>query len=739
MSVVTPFFNGDAAFEETAVSVFRQTLRQWEWIIVNDGSTDPKSLETLDRYRGIDPRVTVIDQDNRGPGAARNTGFSAAAADYVMQLDDDDQLEPTALEKLYWFLETNPGFAFAKGYTIGFGAETYIWPNGFHAGDAFLEQNHADVLVMIRRAVALAVGGYDEDNREGLEDWDFWLKLAAAGHWGGTIHEPLGWYRRRGSHTETWSNWDDGPNEQKFKHRLRKRYPELWRSGVPDPIGRESGPHHGFPDAYVDLNRLESTKRTALLIVPWLEVGGADRVNRQIVDGLISSEWDVTIVTTLPAANAWEDEFKQLTPDVFVLDRFLEIDDRPWFVDYLIESRSPDIVLVSNSWFGYDLLPFIRTRHADLPLVDLTHAEEEWNDGGFPGLSNRYERYLDLRITGSRHVRDWMVERGGRGDIAVWYTGVEVSRFEDAANTERDLCAESGLGPADIVILFVGRLADEKQPEVVVRVVDHLGSRGIHASAVLVGKGPNLETLKAETAARGLESQVRFETDAPDDRLVAWMSEADVFLLTSLREGIAVTIYEAMVSGLPVIATDVGGQGELVTDSTGYLLQDPAGHDLVPRIADTIAELVSDPTLGVRLGEAGRARIYEQFRADVATARFVSLLDDVVEAGRTGKTDTDARGGTGSNDTFDLTEIVERHRLIETQQRFTLDQWAMREAVSVSATRTEDGHVGRHARASIYDIAAKTLGAPYRWFKARNPQRATAIRDRVRSVLRYRR
>src|SRR5262249_55963242 len=60
-SIITPFYNTGEVFHETARSVFRQSLQQWEWLIINDGSSDPAALAVLDRYRSCDPRVRVID------------------------------------------------------------------------------------------------------------------------------------------------------------------------------------------------------------------------------------------------------------------------------------------------------------------------------------------------------------------------------------------------------------------------------------------------------------------------------------------------------------------------------------------------------------------------------------------------------------------------------------------------------------------------------------------------------
>src|SRR6476659_6278293 len=75
VTIVTPYFNTDGVFASTARSVLQQSLQQWEWLIIDDGSTDRDSLAQLDACRGRDPRIRVIEHKrNRGLGAARNTG-----------------------------------------------------------------------------------------------------------------------------------------------------------------------------------------------------------------------------------------------------------------------------------------------------------------------------------------------------------------------------------------------------------------------------------------------------------------------------------------------------------------------------------------------------------------------------------------------------------------------------------------------------------------------------------------
>lgn len=124
VSVVIPFYNSAAeTFWDTIASVTRSSLQQFEVIVVNDASTLESAMDLLKefdlRYKD-DERFRILRHlENRGLSAARNTGFHHAKSNFVMILDTDDMIEPTALEKNFWYLATRPEAGFVKGFTIG--------------------------------------------------------------------------------------------------------------------------------------------------------------------------------------------------------------------------------------------------------------------------------------------------------------------------------------------------------------------------------------------------------------------------------------------------------------------------------------------------------------------------------------------------------------------------------------------------------------------------------------------
>jgi glycosyltransferase involved in cell wall biosynthesis len=216
-SVVMAAHDNAATIGEAIESVLGQTRSDWELIVVDDGSRDgtPDVAEEF-----ADPRIRVLRQpENRGPGAARNRGISLAQASVVCPLDSDDLWLPEYLETMASALASAPRAAVAHSDAWVFDEGTGRVrkrsavdmqnppkpipddPQAFLV--ELLRRNFVYYSVAARRESLLAVGGYDERLWVG-EDWELWLRLAAAGHRFAFVPRLLGLHRKRaGSLTST--------------------------------------------------------------------------------------------------------------------------------------------------------------------------------------------------------------------------------------------------------------------------------------------------------------------------------------------------------------------------------------------------------------------------------------------------------------------------------------------------------------------------------------------------------
>ncbi len=204
VSVIIPSYNVAPYIKETLDSVFAQTYRNFEVIVVNDGSPDTVALE--DALLPYCDRITYIKQENRGLSGARNTGLRAATGTLVALLDADDLWMPNYLEEQTSFLREHPEFDLVYCNSIFFGDSIYdgkdwmtVCPSDGEATAAAIisRRCHVFVAVTARREV-LGSLGFDESLRS-CEDFDCWLRLTAAGHKIGYHRKILVRYRKHNS------------------------------------------------------------------------------------------------------------------------------------------------------------------------------------------------------------------------------------------------------------------------------------------------------------------------------------------------------------------------------------------------------------------------------------------------------------------------------------------------------------------------------------------------------------
>ena len=180
-SIITPLFNAERYFQETFDSVINQTYKDFEWIVVNDKSTDG-SLSLAKSLAEKDPRVKVIAlEENRGSAHARNIGLDNATGRYVTFLDADDLLDPNYLESQLAFIQDN-GPIISSGYRRK--AETTI--TEFHVPEvttyeSILKGNPLSCLSTVYDRTVFPDERFPED-MDRHEDFVFWARLLKQGY-----------------------------------------------------------------------------------------------------------------------------------------------------------------------------------------------------------------------------------------------------------------------------------------------------------------------------------------------------------------------------------------------------------------------------------------------------------------------------------------------------------------------------------------------------------------------------
>ncbi len=204
ISVIISTYNRADLLPEAVESLLGQTRVPDEIVVVDDGSTD----HTPRLMAGYGPPVISIRQENRGLAAGRNSGLRAATGDYVAFLDSDDWLAPGSIEKRAAILDQNPDVDVVYSDIMmtdeagtPLACFTEVRPGPRPSGDAFLHYAEYNLMpvhgYMVRRRCFDIAGLFNEE-LAALEDYDLWLRMAAAHLQFRYLNEPLGFYRTHG-------------------------------------------------------------------------------------------------------------------------------------------------------------------------------------------------------------------------------------------------------------------------------------------------------------------------------------------------------------------------------------------------------------------------------------------------------------------------------------------------------------------------------------------------------------
>jgi glycosyltransferase involved in cell wall biosynthesis len=321
-----------------------------------------------------------------------------------------------------------------------------------------------------------------------------------------------------------------------------------------------------------------------------------------------------------------------LTPDIFLLHNFLRLVDYPRFLRYLIQSRQVDAVLISNSELGYMLLPYLRAHCPNVTFADYCHIEEErWKNGGYPRLAVEYQDQLDVNVVSSEHLKRWMVQRGADGSrIRACYTNIDPDVWSANDRQAATIRQELGVREDIPVILYAGRICLQKQPKVFAATMSRLRQQGLSFAALVAGDGEDLPWLTNYLAKSNLTEDVRLLGAVSIEQMQRLMAVADIFFLPSQWEGIALSIYEAMASGVPVVGAEVGGQRELVTADCGVLIARSDEDTEAAQYAEVLAQVLRDPQRRSAMGLAGRKRVSSHFHIEQMGKNMLAVLQHAI-------------------------------------------------------------------------------------------------------------
>lgn len=267
------------------------------------------------------------------------------------------------------------------------------------------------------------------------------------------------------------------------------------------------------------------------------------------------------------------------------------------------------------------------------------HGEHGREVGDLDGSNPRYlalRRFMRLfihrYITVSKDLERWLIDTvGARHDcVTQVYNGVDHERFGPANVKPLALLPPPWQGQNDIVVIgTVGRLTPVKDQQLLLNALVLLREEhpelGARARLVVVGDGPLKQALADKAAELGLESVVWFPGDRDD--VPDLLKVMDVFVLPSLGEGISNTVLEAMACGLPVLATGVGGNVELVTPGENGALFPVGG---TAALVKELVALLEDADLRRRQGESAQRRVLRHHDWNNTVRGYLAVYDELL-------------------------------------------------------------------------------------------------------------
>jgi len=182
----------------------------------------------------------------------------------------------------------------------------------------------------------------------------------------------------------------------------------------------------------------------------------------------------------------------------------------------------------------------------------------------------------------------------------------------------------------EVTIIFVGRLAPEKELPSLIRAFSRALRVHPEAELVLVGDGPCRQELFSLACQCGIEKQVRFTGRVPADDVCTWLQTSDIFALVSNAEGFPCSLAEAMAVGLPSVVSDIPGNRQLIDAQVHGLLAPVKDEEA---LGAALTQLIGDARLRTRMGREARQRIVENYSTDQVTRLYQQMFSDVLAEG----------------------------------------------------------------------------------------------------------
>lgn len=631
ISVVMPVYNGEKYLSEAIDSILYQTYTDFEFIILNDGSTD-NTEEIILSYD--DPRIVYVkNEENLQIVETLNKGIALAKGKYIARMDADDISLPERFEKQLDILENH------LSVQVIFSIVELVNENGVTIGswkddvDCHTQESMYSFLprkncfshpsVMIRKDVAK---NYLYINSKNSEDYNLWLRMMSDGIVFYKIVKPLVKYRVLDTSVTRVSN-KNGYGAYK-KNILAKFYHLVYKA---KKLSMNEFDKNVFKYMFIDLITMvkevvkEPLKNILiklgrfiwnlypkylhtdiLFIFNTYDMGGAEKVHLEVLRA--TKKYDtITLFTNKSRNKHFLNAYENLTRIIETSKISNNILGRWFMAGYmqkLIEQSNIKMLFGSRSGLFYDMLQSIQKDN--LQVIELFHAM----DGNIEFYSIKESERINLRIFIDNGTQDSFYKLFDRYDL-------------DSTLKKRCTIIENGVIVPDVLkkiknedtlkVLFVGRDAPVKRLHIIRNVAQKLEK----VSFVFVGVLDNVEDSK------NIHAVGKVQNPKP------YYQEADILLITSRSEGFPMVIMEAMANGVVVVSTDVGGISKHIHNAeNGFLVESGDEETIEEQVVAVINYLNSNKKVLDTLSKKSYKYAKKHFDIERFYQQYEKLFDD---------------------------------------------------------------------------------------------------------------
>lgn len=378
-----------------------------------------------------------------------------------------------------------------------------------------------------------------------------------------------------------------------------------------------------------------------MMLIPWMELGGADKFNLDILKRIDKSKFSMTVVCTVKGENKWRELFEKECKDIHVLPDFLDVREYAEHITYLIKSRNIDVIFLACSYYGYYLIPWIKCHFPKVAVIDYVHMEEwYWRNGGYARVSGLSGNFIEKTFVCNNLTNDVITNYFGRKkeSVETLYIGVDEQRFDPSKMLYGTIREKYGISEEKKVILFPCRIHAQKRPFLMLEIAKKVIEKMDNIIFLVAGDGPLYKELIEKIKKEKLQDY--FVCPGEISNMEEVYRDCDITLICSLKEGLSLTAYESCAMMTPVITADVGGQKELIDESVGKvlpMLQDESDIDSriyseeeIDSYVSAIEELLSNEESYQEKCKNCRKKIVDKFSTDIMIRTLEQRIEEIV-------------------------------------------------------------------------------------------------------------